>query len=369
MSGPRPAARTSGDASPRHRDAERGRRRRRAPRRAAGRVARDDVHRVAGPAADDPQHVQDRRRADADGLPRRRAHAGDARAVDLRRSQRRHGLPRAPAWAMLGLELGPGGAGLRARSRTPRRSESRIPFLHFFDGFRTSHEIAKIEELTDDDMRAMIDDDAGARAPRARAVARASGHPRHGAEPRRLLPGARGGQPLLPGVPRHRRRRRWIASRALTGRQYRLFDYARPADAERVIVMMGSGAEAAEEAVERLTQRGEQRRRRQGAAVSAVRRRALRAPPCRRRVRAIAVLDRTKEPGAVGEPLYLDVVDGARRGHARPARRHSPSADDRRRPLRAVVEGVHAGDGEGGLRRDRRAAARAITSRSASWTT
>ena len=77
-------------------------------------VARDDVHRVAGPAADDPQHVQDGRRADADGHPRRRAHAGDARAVDLRGSQRRHGLPRHRVRAA-GLELGAGDDGLRAR--------------------------------------------------------------------------------------------------------------------------------------------------------------------------------------------------------------------------------------------------------------
>ena len=76
------------------RDAERGRRRRRGARRPAGRRARHDVHGEPGPAADDPEHVQDRRRTDADGLPRVGARGRDARAVDLRRSQRRHGRAR-----------------------------------------------------------------------------------------------------------------------------------------------------------------------------------------------------------------------------------------------------------------------------------
>ena len=92
------------------RDAERGRRRRRAARRAAGRRARDDLHRLAGPAADDPQHVQDRRRAHADGLPRGGALARHPGAVDLRRPQRRHGRAR-HRLRHAGVGLGAGGDG------------------------------------------------------------------------------------------------------------------------------------------------------------------------------------------------------------------------------------------------------------------
>ena len=115
----------------------------RAARRAAEGRARDDVHRVAGPAADDPEHVQDRRRADAGGHPRRGPHDRDPRAVDLRRPQRRHGTPARPA----GRCSPPARSRRRTTSRsspTPRRCASRVPFLHFFDGFRTSHEINKI---------------------------------------------------------------------------------------------------------------------------------------------------------------------------------------------------------------------------------
>ncbi len=183
---------------------------------------------------------------------------------------------------------------------------SRIPFLHFFDGFRTSHEIAKIEELTTDDMHAMIDDSL-VREHRARGLS-----PEH--------PVIRGTaqNPDVFFQAREAANRFYLACpeivqaemdrlASLVGRHYRLFDYAGPADATRVIVMMGSGAEAAEEAAARLNQRGER--------VGIVKVRLYRPfsvehfvaalPPT---VRAIAVLDRTKEPGTVGEPLYLDVV-------------------------------------------------------------
>ena len=83
--------------------------------------------------------------------------------------------------------------------------ESRIPFLHFFDGFRTSHEVAKIEELTDDDLRALISEPPIYAHRAARPDARSAGAARHGAEPRRLLPGARGGEPLLRRLPGDRR--------------------------------------------------------------------------------------------------------------------------------------------------------------------
>jgi hypothetical protein len=123
------------------RDAVRGRRGRRAARRAPEGRAGHDVHRVAGPAADAAEHVQDRRRAHPGGDPRRRPHARHPRAVDLRRPQRRHGRPH--------HRLGDARAGsvqeahdfaLVAHAATLR---TRVPFLHFFDGFRTSHEIAR----------------------------------------------------------------------------------------------------------------------------------------------------------------------------------------------------------------------------------
>ena len=85
--------------------------------------------------------------------------------------------------------------------------EARIPFLHFFDGFRTSHEVSKIEELSLDDMRAMIDDESGARSSRPRADARSACAARLGAESRRVLPGPRGCKPLLPGLPDDRAER------------------------------------------------------------------------------------------------------------------------------------------------------------------
>ena len=151
----------------RRRDAVGGRRRRRGARRAAGRRAGDDVHRVAGPAADDPQHVQDRRRADAVQHARGGAHDRHARAVDLRRPLRRDGLPRRPA-SRCSRSASVQEAHDLAAIAHAATLESRVPFLHFFDGFRTSHEVAKIDALSDDDLRALMADDQVARAPRAR---------------------------------------------------------------------------------------------------------------------------------------------------------------------------------------------------------
>ena len=85
--------------------------------------------------------------------------------------------------------------------------ESRVPFMHFFDGFRTSHEVAKIEEIADDDLRALISEAAIQAHRQPRADARPAGAPRHGPEPGRLLPGARGGERLLRRRARHRRAR------------------------------------------------------------------------------------------------------------------------------------------------------------------
>ena len=141
---------------------------------------------------------------------------------------------------------------------------------------------------------------------------------------------------------------------ALTGRQYKLFDYFGAADADRVIVLMGSGAETARETIEHLNARGARLglvqvhlfRPFSGADL-------LDAIPST--ARSIAVLDRTKEPGAPGEPLYQDVVTAFAEavGTGR-SRRHAPH---RRRPLRPVVEGVHARDGQGGVRQPRGARA------------
>jgi len=184
--------------------------------------------------------------------------------------------------------------------------ESRIPFMHFFDGFRTSHEVGKIIPISDEIIRSMVDDSAiiafrknrmspdepvlrgTAQNPDVFFQAREACTPFHEA---------------VPGIVQV------VMDRfaALTGRSYHLFDYYGAADAERVIVMMGSGAEAAEEAVDALTRQGEK--------VGLVKVRLYRPFDAKaliaalpKTVKRIAVLDRCKEPGATGEPLYQDVV-------------------------------------------------------------
>ncbi|HEY8293421.1 MAG TPA: 2-oxoacid:acceptor oxidoreductase family protein, partial [Thermomicrobiales bacterium] len=184
--------------------------------------------------------------------------------------------------------------------------QARVPFIHFFDGFRTSHEVMKIEELTDDDVRAMIDDDL-VRAHRARALT----------PDRPVMRGAaqnpdvyfQGRETVTPYYERCPAIVQAMMDRfaRLTGRQYHLFDYYGPPDAERLIVMIGSGAEAAQETIDHLNARGEK--------LGLIKVRLYRPfsiehfvaaiPPS---VRAIAVLDRTKEPGSIGEPLYQDVI-------------------------------------------------------------
>ena len=184
--------------------------------------------------------------------------------------------------------------------------ESQVPFVHFFDGFRTSHEVQKIHPLSDEDLRAMIKPEW---IERLRA--------------RKLTPD----QPVIRGTAqnpdvffqaRERANPYYAATPAivqsamdrfaeLTGRRYRIFDYHGAPDAERVIVIMGSGAGAAVETVEALNRAGEKVgmvvvrlfRPFDGAAMVA-------ALP--ESVKHIAVLDRTKEPGAAGEPLYQDVI-------------------------------------------------------------
>src|SRR5690348_14637416 len=184
--------------------------------------------------------------------------------------------------------------------------ESRIPFLHFFDGFRTSHELNQISPLGDDDLRGMVDESL-IRKHRERALS--PDHPvlRGTAQNPDVFFQAREAGNLFyeacPAIVRDAMDR--LA--ASTGRGYKLFDYVGAADADRVIVMMGSGCGAVEETVEALQSRGER--------VGLLKVRLFRpfdtqaffsALP--KTVSAVAVLDRTKEPGAVGEPLYQDVM-------------------------------------------------------------
>ena len=184
--------------------------------------------------------------------------------------------------------------------------ESRVPFLHFFDGFRTSHEVSKIELLGDEDVRALIDETL-VDAHRERRLT--PDHPvlRGTAQnPDVFFQAREAVTPYYAAVPE-------IVQTAmdrlgdLVGRQYRLYEYLGAPDAERVIVTMGSAAGAIQETVEALQSRGER--------VGLLQVRLFRPfsaedfaaalPPT---VRAVAVLDRTKEPGAAGEPLYEDVV-------------------------------------------------------------
>jgi len=183
--------------------------------------------------------------------------------------------------------------------------ESRIPFMHFFDGFRTSHEVQKIEEISFDDMRAMIDDDL--------VIA----HRKRGLTPDR--PSIRGTSqnPDVYFQGRETVNKYYDAApdivqkamdkfAGIVGRQYRLFDYLGDPDAERIIVVMGSAAEVALNTVNTLNARGEK--------LGIVLVRLYRpfdinafSESLPSSVKSIAVLDRTKEPGAIGEPLYLDV--------------------------------------------------------------
>jgi pyruvate-ferredoxin/flavodoxin oxidoreductase len=185
--------------------------------------------------------------------------------------------------------------------------KARLPFLHFFDGFRTSHEVAKIEQLTDDDLREMIDMEM-VQAHRARGLS--PDHPfiRGTAQnPDVYFQGRETVNPFYSAVP-------GIVQGAmdkfagLTGRQYHLFDYVGHPEAERVVIIMGSGGETLEATVNYLVSKGER--------VGAVRVRLYRpfdteafVNSLPKSVKSISVLDRTKEPGAAGEPMYLDVVN------------------------------------------------------------
>ena len=194
-------------------------------------------------------------------------------------------------------------AALIAQAATLR---SRVPFLHFFDGFRTSHEVNTLTLLGDDDIRAMIDDDL-VRAHRSRAL-----NPEHpfirgtAHNPDTFFQARETVNPFYTRLPDIVQASMDTLA-GLTGRQYRLFDYDGPADAERVVVLMGSGAEVARETAAAQVRADEK--------VGVIQVRLFRpfsaahflaALP--QTCRAIAVLDRTKEPGAAGEPLYLEVA-------------------------------------------------------------
>jgi len=184
--------------------------------------------------------------------------------------------------------------------------ESRVPFMHFFDGFRTSHEVNKIEQMSEDDMRAMINEEAIA-AHRARALS--PDHPvlRGTAQnPDVFFQGRETINPYYTRCPEIVQAT-MDKFATITGRTYHLFDYAGAPDAERVLVAMGSGAETAEETAKYLSAQGEK------VGVVTVHlyrpfsvKHFMKALPATTKV--LVMLDRTKEPGALGEPLYQDVV-------------------------------------------------------------
>ncbi len=184
--------------------------------------------------------------------------------------------------------------------------EARIPFMHFFDGFRTSHEVNRIEELLPEDIRAMIDDEL-VFAHRQRAMTPDRPIIRGTAQnPDVFFQAREACNPFYDACPEIVQK---VMDKfaAIAGRQYKLFDYVGAADADRVVVVMGSGAEAVTETVEYLVDKGEKI----GAVIVRLYRpfasdAFLSAIPST--VKTLAVLDRTKEPGAAGEPMFMDVA-------------------------------------------------------------
>ena len=190
--------------------------------------------------------------------------------------------------------------------------EARIPFLHFFDGFRTSHEVNKVELLNEEDLKAMIDDDL--------VIA----HRNRGLSPDRPAIRGTSQNPDMFFQARETVNPYYIKCpeitqaamdkfAAISGRAYHLFDYSGAPDAKQVIIVMASGAETAEQTAAHLAAAGEK------VGVVTVRlyrpfstKHLMQALPAT--VESIAVLDRTKEPGAEGEPLYKDVVSAIKEG-------------------------------------------------------
>ncbi|MDZ8081440.1 MAG: pyruvate:ferredoxin (flavodoxin) oxidoreductase [Nostoc sp. DcaGUA01] len=184
--------------------------------------------------------------------------------------------------------------------------EARVSFMHFFDGFRTSHEVQKVKLLADDDLRSLIDDNL-ILAHRSRALTPDRPVLRGTAQnPDVYFQSREGANTYYNACPE-------IVQRIMdrfgerTGRHYQIYEYYGASNADRVIVLMGSGCETVHETVDYLNARGEK--------VGVVKVRLYRPFDVHRfvaalpsSVQAIAVLDRTKEPGSAGEPLYLDVV-------------------------------------------------------------
>ena len=182
---------------------------------------------------------------------------------------------------------------------------SSVPFLHFFDGFRTSHEVQKVEEITMDDMRAMIDD---------KFVAR---HKERGLSPDRPMISGTAQNPDVYFQGRETVNKYYLAVpkivqetmdkfAKIVGRKYNLFDYVGAPDADKVIVLMGSAADTAHETIEYLAAKGEK--------VGLIKVRLFQPFSTEDFIAAlpktttkIAALDRTKEPGSLGEPLYLNI--------------------------------------------------------------
>ncbi len=190
--------------------------------------------------------------------------------------------------------------------------KARVPFIHFFDGFRTSHEIQKIELLSEDDLKAMIDQD-DVIAHRERGLTPERGHIRGTAQNPDVYFASREAvnkfYDACPAIVAESMEK--FAS--VVGRTYHLFDYSGAPDAEQVVVIMGSGAQVAEETAKYLNAKG--------AKVGVVNVHLYRPFSIKdfvkvlpATVKTIGVLDRTKEPGTTGEPLYLDVVDAVEEG-------------------------------------------------------
>ena len=316
-------------------------------RRPPGRGAEHDVHGIPGPAADDPQHVQDRRRAHLDGVPRGRAVARGAGAVDLRRPLRRDG---GAADRLRAAVVGVGAGGARPRARRAGGHAAHPGAVRAL--LRRLPHLARAQHRRADRRRRAAR--RRARAPRARAPgpgadARAPVHPRHRAEPRRLLPGPRDGQPVLRRVPAvvqevmdevaahtgraYRRRRVHRAPRGRPGRRHHGLgrrDGARDRDPPRRRAASGS-------ACCRCGCTGRSR------PTSCSRR----CPPTRDARWPCSTAPRSRAPTASRSTSTSLATLGRGPRARRPG--HHPARH--RRPLRPVVQGVHARHGRRHLRR------------------
>ena len=224
---------------------------------------------------------------------------------------------------------------------------TRIPFLHFFDGFRTSAEVAKVYLLSTEEMRAMIPDDM-VRQHRERALS--PDHPfiRGTAQNPDVFFQARERiNPFYTACPDIVQKSMDLFA-SVTGRKYSLFDYVGAPNPEKLIILMGSGAEVAHETVDHLVKKGE--------SVGILKVRLYRpfslahfTKALPKSVKQIAVLDRTKEPGASGGAAVCRRALRPRRSQS-----HRPSGCEfftprHRRPVRTVLQGIHAGHGQGDL--------------------